>query len=100
MFKPLGKLRLADAYCFFGLRHQQPKEYAAAAAANQKSIEFGIADDKTCPYDPFENSVSIYTNETHQYDKAWEMVHQAQKVSRRIAPELIERLKKESGRTN
>jgi tetratricopeptide (TPR) repeat protein len=97
---PYGKKRLADAYCFFGFRHQQQKEYAAAAAAYQKSTESGIADDKSCPYDPFENSVAIYTTETRQYDKAWEMVHQAQNMNRRIAPALIDRLKKDSGRTN
>jgi tetratricopeptide (TPR) repeat protein len=97
---PLGKQRLADAYCFFGFRHQQQKEFAAAAAAYQKSTEFGIADDKSCPYDPLANGVAIYTTETREYDKAWEMVHQAQKASRRISPGLIERLKKESDRTN
>ena len=97
---PYGKRRLADAYCFFGFRHQQQKEYAAAAGAYQKSTEFGIADDQTCPYDPFENSVSIYTTMTQQYDQAWEMVHRARKAGRRITPELIDRLKKDSGRTN
>ena len=95
----LGKQRLADAYCFFGFRHQQQKELAAAAAAYQKSIEFGVADDKSCPYDALGNGIEIYTIETREYDKAWEMVHQAQKANRRIAPELIERLKKDSKRT-
>ena len=95
----LGKQRLADAYCFFGFRHQQQKELAAAAAAYQKSIEFGVADDKSCPYDPLGNGIEIYTIETREYDKAWEMVHQAQKANRLIAPELIERLKKDSKRT-
>jgi tetratricopeptide (TPR) repeat protein len=97
---PLGKQRLADAYCFFGFRHQQQKEYAAAASAYQKSIEFGLADDKSCPYEPFASMVGIYATETREYDKAWEAVHRAQKADRPIAPELIERLKKESGRTN
>jgi tetratricopeptide (TPR) repeat protein len=96
----LGKLRLADAYCFFGFRHQQQKEYAVAAAAYQKSTEFGIADDKSCPYDPFGNSVAIFTTETHEYDKAWEMVHRALKMGRVIAPELLVRLQKESGRSH
>lgn len=95
----LGKLRLADAYCLFGFRHQQQREFAAAAAAYQKSTEFGIADDKSCPYDPFGNSVAIYTTETHEYDKAWEMLHRAMKMGRAVAPELIVRLQKESGRT-
>jgi hypothetical protein len=96
----LGRSRLADAYCFFGFRHQQQKEYAAAAAAYEKSTEFGIADDKSCPYDPFGNSVAIYTNETHEYNKAWEMVNRALKARRLIAPDLIHRLMKDSGRTN
>ena len=95
----LGKQRLADAYCFFGFRHQQQKELSAAAAAYQKSIEFGVADDKSCPYDALGNGIEIYTIETREYDKAWEMVHQAQKANRLIAPELIERLKKDSKRT-
>lgn len=97
---PYGRRRLADAYCYFGFRHHQEKDFAAAAAAYQKSTEFGVADDKTCPYDPFESGVAIYTTETHEYDKAWEMLHRAQKVGRRISPGLIERLKKDSGRTN
>jgi len=96
----LGKQRLADAYCFFGFRHQQQKEFTAAAAAYQKSIEFGRADDKSCPYDPLGNGVEIYTLETHEYDKAWEMVHHAQNLGWRISPEVMDRLKKASGRTN
>ena len=95
---PFGKQRLANAYCFFGFRHQQEREFAAAAAAYQKSIEFGVADDKSCPYNPLENGVRIYMIETHDYGKAWEMVHRAQKLNRWISPELIERLKKDSGR--
>jgi len=97
---PFGKQRLANAYCDFGFRHQQQKEFAAAAIAYEKSTEFGQADDKTCPYEPFETSVAIYTTETRQYDKAWEMVHRAQNAGRRIPPKLIDRLKNDSGRAN
>jgi tetratricopeptide (TPR) repeat protein len=99
-FDPFAKQRLADAYCNIGFRHHQKKEYPAAAAAYQKSIEFGTADDHSCPYDPIESSVAIYTTQTREYEKAWEVVHQAQKAGRRISPELIERLKKESQRTD
>ena len=91
---------LADAYCFFGFQHQQEKELSAAAAAYQKSIQFGTADDKTCPYDPFANGIAIYTNDTHEYDKALDMVHQALKAGKLLSPDLIVRLKKESGRSN
>ena len=99
-FDPFAKQRLADAYCNIGFRHQQQKEYTAAAAAYQKSIEWGTADDKSCPYDPVESLVGIYTIENGDYDKAWEMVHQAQKAGRRISPGLVERLKKASERTD
>ena len=99
-FTSFGKQRLADAYCGFGFRHQQAKDYAAAAALYQKSIEFGVADDKSCPYDPFESGVAIYTKSTHEYDKAWAMVHQAQQAGHGIPPVLIERLKKDSGRND
>jgi tetratricopeptide (TPR) repeat protein len=51
-FDPFAKQRLADAYCNIGFRHQQQNEYPAAAVAYQKSIEWGTADDKSCPYDP------------------------------------------------
>jgi len=97
---PFGKQRLADAYCFFGFRHEQQKEYAAAAAAYQKSIEYGRADDKSCPYNPLENGIAIYVTETHEYDKAWEMVHHARRAKWLISPKLIERLEKESGRND
>jgi hypothetical protein len=94
----LGKSRLATAYCYIGFQHQQQQELDAAAAAYQKSTEFGIADDKSCPYDPFGNSIAIFTTETHEYDKAWELVHRALKMGRVVAPELLVRLQKESGR--
>lgn len=99
-FDSFARQRLADAYCNMGFRRQQQKDYAAAAAAYRKSIEWGAADDKSCPYNPFESLVAFYTVETHEYDKAWEMLHQAQKAGRWIAPEWIERLKKDSGRNN
>lgn len=96
----LGKLRLANAYCIVGYEQQLQTDFAAAVAAYQKSTEFGLADDKSCPIEPFAAMAAIYTTETRQYDKAWEMVHQAQKSGRRIMPELIDRLKKDSERTD
>jgi hypothetical protein len=98
--KPWAKQRLADAYCDWGFRLQQEKNYAAAAAKYEKSIEFGDADDHSCPYEPYNSLVAFYTTESRQYDKAWEMVHRAQTLRRRIEPEQLERLKKDSGRTD
>jgi len=99
-FDPFAKQRLADAYCNIGFRHQQQKEYAAAAVAYKKSIDWGTADDHSCPYDPVASLVAFYTTETREYDKAWEMLRQAQKARRWISPEVIDRLKNDSGRTN
>ena len=96
-FTTFGKQRLADVYCNMGF-HQ--KDLATAVPAYQKSIEFGLADDHSCPVDPLSEMIRFYTTQTHQYDKAWELVHQSQKLTRWIEPELIEKLKKESARTN
>jgi tetratricopeptide (TPR) repeat protein len=97
---PLGRRRLADAYCTRGFRLQQEKHYAAAVVEYQKSIEFGAASNDVCPYEPYESLVAIYTTEMHQYDKAWDFVHQARKSGLRIQPELVDKLKKNSGRTD
>jgi len=97
---PLGRQRLADAYCTRGFHLQQGKSYAAAVVEYQKSIEFGAADNDVCPYQPYQSLVGIYTAELHQYDKAWDFVHRAQKSGIRIQPELLDQLKKNSGRTD
>jgi hypothetical protein len=36
--------------------------------------------------------------EKGRYDKSWEVVHEAQRSGRWIAPELLDRLKKASGK--
>jgi len=95
-----GKRRLADAYCNIGFKHQQQNELPAAAAAYRQSIEFGPADDKSCPYDPLANGIAIYTTETHEYEKAWDMVHRALKAGRLVPPDVLARLVKDSGRVN
>ena len=99
-FDPFAKQRLADAYCNAGFRRQQQKDYAAAAVAYRKSIEWGVADDHSCPYDPLVSLAAFYTTQTREYDKAWDMIHQAQNARHWIQPEVIERLKKDSGRSN
>lgn len=96
----LGKSRLADAYCIVGYEQQLQKDWDAAIAAYEKSIEFSRRDDKSCPIDPFAAMAAIYTTETRQYDKAWDIVHRAQKLGQRIGPELVDRLKKDSSRPN
>lgn len=94
---PLGKTRLADAYCERGFSRQREKSYGPAIADYEKAIEIGTTADG-CSCDPYNPLVAQYAGESRQYDKAWEVVHKAQKAKRWIAPELLESLKKGSGR--
>jgi len=55
----LGKLRLADAYCVIGYERQLQHDFRAALEAYQKSIDFGTADDKTCPVEPLAARVAL-----------------------------------------
>jgi tetratricopeptide (TPR) repeat protein len=96
----LGRMRLADAYCDIGFQHQQKNQYPEAAAAYWKSIEFDGADDKSCKVNPFDSIVWIYTTQTREFDKAWEVVQRAQNISRRISSEVLDQLKKKSERDN
>jgi tetratricopeptide (TPR) repeat protein len=106
---PLGKSRLADAYCTRpGSSNQKDKEpadnkpadnkNAAALADLEKSIELGAPVD-SCSCDPYNPLLGLYTD-GRLYDQAWELVHKAQKSKKWIAPESLDRLKKESGRSN
>jgi|SRR5581483_7211149 len=96
---PLGKARLNDAYCTVGSQYHGQKKYEAAAADYRKSIELGGGSDG-CACDPYEPLVALYTVETRQYDEAWQVVHLAQRSHKWLSPELLERLKKDSGRSN
>jgi tetratricopeptide (TPR) repeat protein len=97
VLNPLGKARLTDAYCTLASHYHGQKKYDAAAADYRKSIEMGGSGDD-CACDPYEPLVALYTVETRQYDEAWEVVHLAQRSKRWISPDLMERLKKDSGR--
>ena len=97
---PLGRVRLADAYCGHGQQDQTDNRFEAAAADYEKSIEIGARPEDGCSCEPYNSLLSIYTSETHQYDKAWDLVHQAQRSNHQIASELVDQLKKSSGRTN
>jgi tetratricopeptide (TPR) repeat protein len=97
---PLGKARLANAYCTRGGSYssQKEKKYDAAIADLEKSIDLGAsADDWSC--DPYNPLLWLYTD-GRRYDQAWVVVHNAQKSKKWIAPESLDRLKKESGRSN
>lgn len=96
----LGKMRLADAYCSWGMKYQGEKNDLAAAGVYQKSVEIGMRPDDGCSCDPYFPLIMIYTTETKEYDKAWEVIRLARKSGRWISPDVIEQLKKDSGRSN
>lgn len=95
---PLGRARLGEAYCTRGGSSSSQKEnkYDAAIADYKKSLDLGGTADE-CSCDPYNPLLAIYT-QGRQYDQAWGIVHQAQASKKWIAPEMLERLKKESGR--
>jgi tetratricopeptide (TPR) repeat protein len=96
----LGKMRLADVYCSRGQQRHKEKNYDAAAADYQKSIEIGASPDDGCTCEPYNSLLSIYDTQTRQYDKAWDLVHQAQKSKRQIDVGLVDQLRKDSGRND
>jgi tetratricopeptide (TPR) repeat protein len=94
----LGKSRLANAYCLRGGADQQEKKRDAAIADYEKAIALGAtADDWSC--DPYNPLFMVYA-QSARYDQSWEVVHRAQKFGKWIDPDLLNRLKKESGRSN
>jgi tetratricopeptide (TPR) repeat protein len=95
---PLGRTRLADAYCLRGGSHQKEKTHDAAIADYEKSIDTGATADG-CSCDPYNPLFGLY-DANRQYDQAWEVVHKAQTSKKWIAPELLDKLKKDSGRGN
>jgi hypothetical protein len=96
---PLGRARLADAYCTRGgSSSPKDKKHDAAIADYEKSIDLGATADG-CSCDPYNPLLGLYT-EDRRYDQSWEIVRKAQKSKKWIAPEALDRVKKESGRSN
>ena len=91
---PLGRARLADAYCARGSFNQKAKKYDAAIADYEKSIDTGATADG-CSCDPYNPLLALYA-EGRRYDQGWGVVNKARKAGKWIAPELQDRLKKES----
>jgi len=96
---PLGRTRLADAYCTRGgSSNPKEKKYDAAISDFEKSIDLGATADG-CSCDPYNPLLALYT-EGQRYDRAWGVVDKARTSGKWIAPESLDRLKKESGRSN
>ena len=96
---PLGRARLADAYCTRGgSSSPKGKKYEAAISDFEKSIDTGATADG-CSCDPYNPLLALYTD-GQRFDQAWGVVYKARKSGKWIAPEMLDRLKKESGRSN
>jgi tetratricopeptide (TPR) repeat protein len=94
----LGRSRVANAYCLRGASNQKDKKYDAAIADYEKAIDLGAAaDDWSC--DPYNPLFRLYT-EDRRYDQGWVVVRKARNYGKWIMPDLLDRLKKESGRSN
>jgi len=92
----MGRLRLADAYCRRGssLHRTKPE---AAIDDYEKALDLGGSSD-ACECQPENPLVTLYY-EKGDYDRAWAAVKKANASHRAIAPEILEPLKKASGRT-
>jgi hypothetical protein len=71
---------------------------AVSLRGYEKSIDLGATADG-CSCDPYNPLLGLYT-EDRRYDQSWGVVRKAQKSKKWIAPEALDRLKKESGRSN
>ncbi len=94
----LGKRRLAEAYCERGESHQKEKQLDAAIADYEKSIDAGGMSDG-CSCDPYNPLLGLYS-ERRRYDQSWVVVRRALNAGKWVAPDLLDILKKESGRSN
>lgn len=97
----LGKERLAGVWCDRGQHDQTDMKFEAAAT----DYEHSIAVDPTpqtdgCDCDPYNSLLGLYGFQTHEYDKAWDLVQKAKLSHQQISPELVEDLRKKSGRSS
>jgi tetratricopeptide (TPR) repeat protein len=92
---PLGRARLADAYCLRGGSHPQDQK-DAAIADYEKSIDAG-ADADGCSCDPYSPLLGLYRKD-RRYDQVRLVVRKARSAGKWIAPDLLDEAQKESGR--
>jgi tetratricopeptide (TPR) repeat protein len=95
---PLGRTRLAGAYCERGAYREKDKQLDAAVADYEKSIDAGAMSDG-CSCDPYNPLLRLYS-ESRRYDQSWVVVRRALNAGKWLAPDLLNILRKESGRNN
>jgi len=92
----LGRMRLADAYCSRGSSHHRAGNLDQAISDYEKAIELGASADG-CDCQPEAPLAWIYYGRK-QYDRSWDVVRRARAAKKWIDPELLEPLRKASGK--
>jgi len=82
--------RRALAYAKRGSAYSEKARYSKA---------FKLISADGCSCDPYNPLLALYEG-GRQYDQAWELFYRARKSKKWIALESLDRLKKESGRSN
>jgi len=91
----LQSLRLSDAYCNRGTVYMGEKKYAQAISDLNQSIQIRATED-ACECEPYNPLLSIYLNQTREYDKAQALAALARRSGKWIAPENLDQLKASS----
>jgi tetratricopeptide (TPR) repeat protein len=91
----LKRFRLSDAYCNRGTVYMGQKKYDLAVSDLNQAIQIRGAGD-ACECEPYNPLLSIYLNQTREYDKAQALAALAQRSGSWIAPENLEQLKASS----
>jgi tetratricopeptide (TPR) repeat protein len=91
----LQSLRLSDAYCNRGRVYLGEKKYDLAVSDLNQALQIGGTADP-CECEPYNPLLSIYLNQTREYDKARALVAVAQRSGKWIVPENLEQLKTSS----
>jgi tetratricopeptide (TPR) repeat protein len=87
---PGFRFRVSDAYCNRGSRYSKEKHDLAISDLN-RAIQMRIPSD-ACECEPYNPLLAIYLYQTHDYDKAREVVALAQRSKKWIAPEFLKQL--------
>lgn len=91
---PNFRFRVSDAYCHRGSVYGGHKEYDLAVADLNQAIQMRTETDP-CECEPYNPLLAVYLNTEH-YDKAREVVAQAQRSKKWIEPEFLKQLKEAS----
>ena len=95
--EPSFRPQWAEAHCRRGVVRQKAGEADLAIADYEQSMAIGVPPG-SCDCDPYTPLAWVYLDAKKDYDRSWAIVARARAERHWVAPELIERLKRESGR--